>query len=100
MRTWKKKFQQYCWDLIIYRIYREGLKFKADNVKKVASKVSLTTGYLHMIIRSGRDGFKPDCSTIHQILEKYDPVEDTRFMFHPKNIWSRTRARKEGAGLR
>lgn len=94
MKTWKKTFARTAWDLIMYRIYREGLKFKADNIKKVAAKVHLTPSYLHCLIRKGADGFKPDCPTIHQILEKYDPVMDARFMFHPKNIWSRTRARK------
>jgi len=94
MSTWKHEYQKLCWDLMINRIYREGLEFKADNLKILAAWVGLSVNYLYMIIRKGQDGFKPDCSTIHKILEKLDPVADTRFMFHSRNVWALNRARK------
>jgi len=93
MRNWKAKFQLYAWDLIMYKIYQEGLKYKAENLVIVATKVGLTKSYLYHVMRKGSDGFNPDCDTIHKILSKYDPVMDVRFMFHPKNIWSMKRAR-------
>jgi len=94
MSTWKHEYEKLCWDLMINRIYREGLEFKAANLRQIAARVGISVNYLYMIIRKGQDGFKPDCSTIHKILEQLDPVADMRFMFHPRNLWSMNRARK------
>ena len=92
--SWKHEYQKLCWDLIVNRIYREGLEFKADNLKILAAWVGLSVNYLYMIIRRGQDGFRPDCSTIHKILEQLDPMADMRFMFHSRNVWALNRAKK------
>ena len=87
--SWKTKYQQAAWDLIIYRIYREGLKYKANNVTETAARVGVTKGCIYLLIRNGSGYFNPDCPTIHKILSRYDPPLDHQFMCEPKNLWSR-----------
>jgi hypothetical protein len=87
--NWKRKFQLAIWDLLMYQIYKDGLKFKSVNLKDVISKTGLTPPFFYKVLRYGHQKFNPDCDTMHQILRKYDPVKDSHLLFHPKNVWAK-----------
>jgi hypothetical protein len=87
--NWKRKFQLDTWDLLMSKIYEDGLNFKSVNLRAVIASTGLTKPFFYGALRNGHQKFNPDCDTMHVILSKYDTVKDAQLMYHPKNVWAK-----------